>query len=152
MEQKLWVPGPMPGMNEILDAKTRAIGGWQGATGKYSKRHTLYNGLKKEWNEKIQRMISNQCVSPMGKAYITFYVIEPNRRRDPDNFTSGAIKFILDSLVHAKVLDGDGWKCVHGLASFWCVGDLPGVAVFIRDDRLLTEEECNHGQREVDLG
>ena len=42
----------------------------------------------------------------------TFY--EPNRKRDLDNISGVAHKFIQDALVKCKVLDNDGWNNIVG--------------------------------------
>ena len=148
-EQRLWVTGPMPGMNQILDFKSRTMGGFRKHSGP---KWNMYAQEKREWSEKINAAAVRQKLQPSQASYITFFILEPNKRRDPDNFTFGAVKFILDALVNGKYLEGDGWKSILGFTSYWDVSDLPGVAVFIRDDRLLTREECAMGQREVDLG
>jgi len=144
-EQRLFVAGPMPGLNELLAYRGR---GWQ----RKGKVWDHYNDEKKKWAEKIGAACKRQNVQPCGASYFTFFIDEPNNRRDPDNFCGGAIKFIFDALVENKLLASDGWSSILGYVCYWGVNDLPGVSVYIRPDRLLTKEECNHGQREVDLG
>jgi len=137
-------------MNQLLDYKSRMVGGFK--KGKKGAKWNMYAQEKRDWSVKIEAAAARQRLQPSEASYITFFVLEPNRRRDPDNFTCGAVKFILDALVNGKYLDNDGWQSVLGFTCYGDVSDLPGVAVFIRPDRLLTKEECCVGQREVDLG
>jgi hypothetical protein len=58
--------------------------------------------------------------------------VEKDRRRDKDNVAS-ARKFVLDGLVLAKVLNGDGWRWIDGWWDRFSVNpDRPGVGVTIR--------------------
>jgi len=150
-EQQLWVRGPLPGMNEIISYKDRSYASTITRNGR-TKRYDMYSAEKKMWTEKILAAALAQGLTPCGASYLTFFVIEPNRRRDPDNLVSGAMKFILDALVKGKYLHTDSWVHILGYIPYWEVGDMPGVSVFFRPDRVLTREECNHGQREVDFG
>lgn len=150
-EQRLWISGPMPGANELLSYRGRQALHYKekGKGGKWD----LYNQEKAKWAEKIGGACQRQGLQPCGPSYLTFFILEQNKKRDPDNFSFGAIKFILDALVTGKYLDNDGWKGILGFVTYWeCEPELPGIGVFIRPDRVLTKEECNHGQREVDLG
>jgi hypothetical protein len=45
--------------------------------------------------------------------------VEPNRKRDPDNIVAGGTKLLLDSLVGAGVLRGDGWSDNLGFIGYW---------------------------------
>ena len=149
-EQRLFIAGPMPGLNEFLSYRGRgAPGKPMNVTGK---KWDLYNEEKKLWAEKIGAACKRQALQPCGPSYLTFYIDEPNRKRDPDNFCGGAIKFVLDALVEHKIIPNDSWSGILGYVAYWGVNDLAGVNLYIRPDRVLTKEECNFGQREVDLG
>lgn len=63
------------------------------------------------------------------RVYLRFGWAEPNTRRDPDNFCAGGRKVVLDALVRAGVLPGDGWKHVAGWCDEWLVSSEPGVSV-----------------------
>jgi hypothetical protein len=149
-EQRLFIAGPMPGLNEILSYRGRR------APGKpmnvHGKKWDLYNEEKKLWAGKIGAACKRQALRSCGPSYITLYIDEPNRKRDPDNFVGGAIKFVFDALVEHDIIPNDSWAGVLGFVAYWGVNDLAGVNVYIRPDRCLTKEECNHGQREVDFG
>ena len=69
--------------------------------------------MKKEQDELIYWMIKMNG-KPKGMKFtgpvtIGFRYFEADKRRDPDNIEA-CRKFILDALVKAEVLAGDGWK------------------------------------------
>lgn len=49
--------------------------------------------------------------TPKGKVHVTCVWYEKDKRRDPDNIASG-IKFVLDGLVEAKVIQNDSQKYI----------------------------------------
>lgn len=113
-------------MNEILGSKDN--------------RHQ-YNELKREHDRMIADLAVHQRLKPVDSAYFTYFFTEPNRRRDPSNFTSGAIKLIEDGLQKAGILTNDGWRNVLGIASYWKVDkSCPGVMVYLTDYEISTEE------------
>lgn len=99
---KLTIPGLLPGLNEYVDAE-------RGAKGKYKAA-----AMKKQAENVIGYMIKTQLrgVRFTRPVVIHYTWIEPNRRRDKDNIAF-AKKFIQDSLVHAGVLQNDGWKHIE---------------------------------------
>ncbi len=139
-QQVLWVGGPMPVMNELLDAK--AV---RGRRGKKGRRNSLYNTIKQEWTETVKGHAESCKLQPVGPSHFTFYVQEKNKRRDPDGFCFGCMKLIMDALVKHGYLPNDGWKHVLGFTFYWDVSELPGVTVTIRPDRVLTREEAVGG-------
>lgn len=67
----------------------------------------------------------------VGKTYLHFRWIEPNRNRDLDNVCF-AKKFILDALVNNQVIETDGWKGVWGFTDEFDVDALdPRIEVVI---------------------
>lgn len=66
-----------------------------------------------------------------GLAAISFHWVEGDMRRDLDNVAAGGRKVVLDGLVAAGVLGGDGWKHVRGFWDEFSVGQPVGVAVTI---------------------
>jgi hypothetical protein len=123
----LWVGAVLPGMNEILNAKG-------------SKWSTGYNGyalLKKKWGGVVAAFAMSQKFTVEGEGFFHYRFHEPNRRRDPSNFSSGGIKIIEDALQKAGVLSGDGWKQVRGISYDW-VHDktCPGVSLIVSHERL----------------
>lgn len=122
MTQFLWVPGPLPGLNELIAAAKGAKG-----------RGVAYARLKREWTARIAMLAKSERLHPVGPgAYLRFRFLERDRRRDPDNIAAGARKLILDGLVEAGVLSGDGWDGVSGWADMWDIGEFAvGVQVEI---------------------
>lgn len=74
----------------------------------------------------------SQHLKPAKKARIGFLWRETNRMRDPDNIAF-AKKYILDGLVKAGVLQGDGWKHVTGFTDDFELGDENEVTVTITE-------------------
>jgi hypothetical protein len=120
MIQTLTIQGCLPNLNDIIDAS----------------KHTrwTYDTLKKN----TEYIILAACFSgktrlqPMPYAYISCDWVEPNMKRDPDNICAG-LKFVLDTLVYKKILPGDGWAHVLGIAhTFRIDKDAPHVAITLR--------------------
>jgi hypothetical protein len=121
LTQRLWVDGPLPGMNEMVDAAKGA-----GGVGRH------YARLKAAWTLKVKAEARRQRILPVARACLTFEWAEANRRRDPDN-VAAAKKLVLDGLVAAGVLPKDGWKAVAGFRDIWAVSARPGVLVVIEE-------------------
>jgi len=119
MSSSVWIPGPLPGQNEII-AAAKGAGG----------RGYLYAKLKREWTERIAWLAKSARTPRMtGPVVLAFEWREASRRRDPDNFVGGGRKLVLDGLVQAGVLEDDGWKQVAGFTDTWKVAGDPGVMV-----------------------
>jgi hypothetical protein len=121
----LWIPGKLPGLNDMLDA-AKGSGG----------RGKDYSKLKRQWGEAIwAHALSAKIHKPgpfAGPVRLAFEWREKNRQRDPDN-VAAAKKLVLDSLIMAKVLLGDGWKHIAGWEDTWLVdAERPGVLVTMR--------------------
>lgn len=118
MSQSLWIPGPLPGMNETI-AAAKGAGG----------RGILYAAMKREWTQTVALFARAAHLQPVGgRAHFHFHWVERARKRDPDNIAAGK-KYVLDGLVLARVLDGDGWEHVDGWKDTFDVGKAPGVRV-----------------------
>jgi hypothetical protein len=72
--------------------------------------------------------------------------VEKNRRRDQDNIAAGK-KLVIDGLVQAGVLAGDGWKYVRGFFDEFSVDPTrPGVMVtIVPAEEMPAEEEERDG-------
>lgn len=121
--QELWIPGPLPGLNELLDARMRT------GLAKGGKRWNAYSKLKKAWGARIGLQARSQGFRPVRSGQFEYVIHEPNKRRDPSNIVGGAVKLIEDGLQEAKLLEGDGWKNVLSYRLEWEVSDKPGVMV-----------------------
>lgn len=128
---QLWIPGPLPGMNEIL----RARGVVLRVKGGGSRRHDGYSKMKRAWAEKIALFARASHFGRIATpAEFFFEIREPNRKRDPDNLASGCQKVVLDSLKEAGLLENDGWKQVAGIHTTWTVDEKrPGVMLTVRE-------------------
>jgi len=119
---RIWMPVKFPGRNEQEAAARRSP--YQAADMKktytmlahhYARGALNRNGyLSGKWDSRISRKFR-------------FIFSEKNRRRDPDNIL-GAVKFIMDGLVAAGVIENDGWKHVLSLEFEFRVAD-PGEDV-----------------------
>lgn len=131
--QRLWIPEPMPGLNQLIDARRV----------RFQKGTDSYNVLKKKWARKVQNLAYAQRFPFVEQGKFTYLFLEPNRRRDPSNVIAGGVKFLEDALVEAGLLENDGWKNVLGIATHWCVcKERPGVVLFVGNG-LLDEEEAH---------
>lgn len=144
-----FVPGKVPSLNELLDAKggvpakKRSIimrhlptkGGNQRA------RFHAYNDLKQSWKQRTIAAIGAPFVR-VKAAYFGYVVVEQETRRDPSNICSSAIKFIEDGIVEAGVMSDDGWANVLGIRVHWIHRKLrePGIYVVMSDVRLDEEK------------
>jgi hypothetical protein len=107
----LWIPGPLPGLNELLDAAKGAGG-----------RGMRYAKLKRGWTEAVWALANVARLRRFdGPVVLRFEWVERDRRRDPDNVAAGGRKLVLDGLVKAGVLAGDGWASVAGWSDAFSV-------------------------------
>lgn len=134
--QRLFIPGPMPGMNEIIDARMRSGGG-------AGKRWNAYSTMKKKWGCTVALVAHSTKLGPVGPGFFTYLLRESSKRRDPSNALFGAVKLIEDGLQEAGLLCNDGWGDVLGMTGYWIVDkDVPGCTLFVHPDRVLTKEEA----------
>ncbi len=124
--QHLWIPGKLPSLNELLDARASF-----GRLGGHPKRWNEYTAVKRGWEHHIAWLVRAQHIEPVEKAYFTYVFIEANRRRNPSNVVSASVKIIEDALQKCGVIKNDGWSEVLGLSAYWEIGKDPGVAVFL---------------------
>jgi hypothetical protein len=122
----LWIPGPLPGLNEIIDS-AKGSGG----------RGAGYARLKRQWTDTIWALAKSARIDTPGpfeeRVTIAWLWVERDQRRDPDNFIAGGRKVVLDGLVKAGVLRGDTWKWIGRWTDEWTVDALrPGVRLDIR--------------------
>lgn len=115
MKQTLFIPGPLPALNDYIGKDTRFS----------------YNADKKQWANTIHFHVRQQHLVPMQRVSLRWTWYEKDRRRDPDNFSAVGKKFILDALKSSGIIPNDGWK--HMRPSWedgWEVNkEAPGVMV-----------------------
>ncbi len=104
MTAQLWVAGPLPSLNDWIDAAKGA-----GGVGKH------YSILKRKWTQTVWAL-AKQARLPRFTLPVTMVFLwrERDRRRDKDNVAAGGRKSILDGLVDAGVLLDDDWSGVEG--------------------------------------
>ena len=102
MTQSLTIPGRFPVLNEML-AAARARRG----------KGSAYSAMKKEMTEIVMAQCSIQDLRTMyGPVEVHITAFEINKRRDPDNISAGAFKFVLDGLVKSGIIETDSQKIV----------------------------------------
>lgn len=123
--QTFFVPGVLPGMNEIVAAAKGAGGRGYG-----------YAAMKKKATGHVVIMAKSNRLRPMeSPVHVAFEWHEirtgKKRGRDMDNIAAGA-KFVFDGLVDAKVITEDNWGHVTSFThAFKAVARKPGVLVTI---------------------
>jgi hypothetical protein len=107
-------------MNDLISAAKGA-----GGRGRH------YARLKRDWTNAVQCCAqAAKLPAFLERVTLAFTWWERDRRRDPDNVAAGGRKMILDGLVAAGVLLGDGWRVVAGWTDAFDLGE-PGVRVTI---------------------
>lgn len=144
-----FVPGKVPSLNELLDAK----GGTADKKRLLILRHLptkgkrtpqwvhAYNDIKQSWKRRTIAAIGSPFVR-VKAAYFGYVVVEQAKMRDPSNICSSAIKFIEDGIVEAGVMNDDGWAQVLGIRVHWIhrAQREPGIYVVMSDVRLDEEQ------------
>jgi len=121
MSAEVFVPGPLPGMNEIIAAAKSGRG-----------KGNAYSRMKKQWGETVWALAKSarlpKCEGPVS---VLFCWREKDRRRDIDNVAAAA-KFILDGLVKAGVIANDNQQTVFSIEHRFTVDKRkPGVLVIV---------------------
>jgi hypothetical protein len=121
---EFFVKGPLPGLNELLAARGTGKGKWNG-----------YNDLKRQWGERI--IAACRELPRFSRVRLAFIWHERAERRDPDNVDAAGRKLVLDGLVAAGVLGGDGWKHLAMPTPFdaplFVKSGTPGVTVTLEE-------------------
>ncbi len=117
-----FIPGRLPGMNEIIDEA-------RGNKFASAVQKTKYTKLIVD----VVRLTFRNygAYNLMDKVWISFTWVEKDKRRDPDNLVAGK-KFIMDGLVRSGLLENDGWNQIAGFTDTWKVGE-PGVWVEVKE-------------------
>lgn len=129
----LWIPGRLPSLNDLMLDRGQRIQG------------------KKQWRLAIAALANADGTPRFERgAHVHIECVEPNEKRDPDGFTGGAAKVVLDAFKHCGVLNGDGWKHVRSLAYGWRVDkDEPGVLVTLVEPEELAPVPKRRGRKRV---
>jgi len=120
MEQRFFVNGTLPGLNEYIAA--------------INAHRFKGNKMKQDSQDVIGWAIAQHHIKKVVSVYIVFNWYEKNKKRDLDNISGYGHKIILDSLVKMGVLPNDGWGNVLGFEDHFFVDkDRPGVEVIIKE-------------------
>jgi len=122
---RFFVPGPLPGLNEVINSA-------RGTKGRGSL--VAASSQKKTWTSFVSVIIrtSNQNFEMFTvPVFVDMFWVEEHKRRDPDNIVS-AKKYIFDGMVQAGLIKNDGWKQIDGFRDRWTVNRIePGVLVTV---------------------
>lgn len=125
MTQQFFIPGCLPGLNEIVAASKVRRGKW-----------SKYLDMKESYGSYVQMEIKRAKLKPMPRAAVCFTWVEPHKRRDPDNVRAGS-KFILDALKTCGILPNDGWANIAHLTDYYAVDKAkPGVLVELSEPKV----------------
>jgi hypothetical protein len=117
--QSLQFPQP-PSLNQIIN---------QSRTNKYGANHT-----KKIWTDKIAHLA--RSLTPIkGKCWVAVEWTYCRTNSDPDNALAGALKFSLDGLVQAGILEEDTVKHIASPLFFsYAKGKAGMIRILLFDD------------------
>lgn len=126
---RFWIPGPLPGLNEII-AAAKGAGG----------RGLAYSRMKAQWTGTVYYLSLAAQIPRLQRVFLRFDWVHLNERHDPDNVEAGQ-KFVWDGLkgppaqckAGRSVLANDGWKQNAGSAHHHSLGPRAGVWVTVVD-------------------
>ena len=95
----LIIPGELPDLNTIIAAAKDHFG--------------QYSTIKLD-STNIVSYLAIKLPKGLPRVHVVCHWYCKDRRKDPDG-VSGGVKFILDGLVKAGVLENDGWKQIAGI-------------------------------------
>jgi len=109
-EQVFWIDGQLPGLNEIIAANAEYYT-------RKGKRFYKWYAMKSKWEKTIGLILLAAKIRPVQSYSLTFTYYEPNRKRDPGNIESGAVKIVEDALQANGIIPTDGQRyrrgCIH---------------------------------------
>jgi Holliday junction resolvase RusA-like endonuclease len=124
---KFFIPGPLPGMNDMLNQSRVAYG-------TKARRRTKWHDTRDIWLQRIGlEIMAAVPTKRIDRAFFEFTWFEKDRRRDPDNISGAGHKLIFDAMVKCGLIENDGWKQVAGYSdTFTIEKDRPGVLVVVK--------------------
>lgn len=120
--QRFTIPGKLPGLNELVEAN----------------RQNRFKGalLKRKMTEVCAMSIRAARLKKVERYPLVVWIewSEPNRKRDPDNVSSGK-KHILDGLQTAGIIDNDGQRQIGSFVDTFKVDSHnPHITVSLYED------------------
>lgn len=137
---RLFIPGPLPGINDYLRARSKGMNPL--ARGPGARSSNQYQRLKRQWEGTIRLLCTQARIRRLPPCCYTFLYFESHRQRNPDNIASFS-KFFFDALVAKPepIIPNDGWTEIQDFRSYWLVERRHiGVTVFAADRVLSCEE------------
>ena len=126
IKHKFVIKGRLPSLNEYCNAERKG--------------YHCANGMKHRCQNVIIGYIRRFKLKPIRhpvKIQYRFY--EPNKRRDKDNISAIAHKFIQDAIVEAGILRDDGWDYITGFSDEFYIDKLnPRIEVELIEERTKT--------------
>lgn len=123
MKHKFVIEGRLPSLNDYCKAERS---GYHAA-----------NRMKHDCQAAIIGCIRRSRMKPIkSPVNILYRFYEPNKRRDKDNISGVAHKFVQDALVNARILKDDGWDYVVGFADeFYIDKKHPRIEVILYEEK-----------------
>lgn len=90
---------------------------------------------KRNWEQVIAACIKSAKIKPtIGAVHVTFRLVPPNARRDPDNASAVIRKYVLDVLQTVGVIEQDNWGGIIGLDDDYAAPDKekPHIIITLR--------------------
>jgi hypothetical protein len=120
---RFFIPGPLPGLNEIIEACKGAGGRGYG-----------YAAMKRQWTQHVAFHVIASRVPFAERVRLELAWVETINQngaaRDPDNIEAGQ-KFIWDGLKAAKRIPDDKMANNAGTSHTYGAGPKPGVWVTV---------------------
>ena len=121
--KKLIIPGELPTLNEIIALAKKGKGVYQ-----------PYNDVKQKFNTLIVYECKKQLKGiKFARIFLNITWYYKNKKQDPDNIAVGQ-KILLDGMVHAEIIENDGWKQIKGFShNFEVDKENPRVEILISE-------------------
>lgn len=128
-EVEIWIPGKLPGQNDII-AACKARTGRRTTTGGLEDRYSIMKRAHSGDIGLLVRVMGNKPFDRPVRVHCLWY--EENGRRDPDNVAAG-VKFVLDGLVKGGLIQDDSPKWVVGIDNDYVYGAGYGVKLRVKE-------------------
>ena len=121
---KFTIPGRLPALNEFLDAT-------KSQNGRFFKGNSMKRECERDISYCIPRSAKNLCITDPCTVSFVFY--EQNLKRDPDNVSAVAHKFVLDALKKNNVIKDDSYRYIKAINDTYLIDRVnPRISVSIR--------------------
>lgn len=127
-KHKFVIKGRLPSLNEYINVERS---GYHAA-----------NGFKRKWQKYIKSYIRASGIKPIKcPVSIVYCFYEQNKKRDKDNVSGIAHKFVQDSLIECGILKDDGWDYITGFSDEFYIDKLnPRIEVVLIEERTKSDK------------